>query len=206
MPTEPVVVVIPGDLHLTEVGLENHRVAQWMVEEVNRLIRPDFVQFIGDNVQDALPEQFRLFDDLRRGLQAPHFVLVGDHDVKGDPFAADFRRHVGAPYGSISVRGFRFVRLNTQESRPLGLSPWTRKAIMPVEVTTQRVINQRHVIWEKRFDRIVSEGEGRFRLVKGERLVGRQLHDIPPLLPDLFGGSGNHNCGNLARRCPRRVI
>src|SRR4051794_6733783 len=47
---EPVVVVIPGDLHLTESELENHRVALWMVGEVNDLIRPDFVQFIGDNV------------------------------------------------------------------------------------------------------------------------------------------------------------
>ena len=44
----PVVFVVPGDLHLTESGLENHRVAHWMVDEVSDLIRPDFVQFIGD--------------------------------------------------------------------------------------------------------------------------------------------------------------
>ena len=41
------------DLHLTEPGLDNHRTALWMVGEVNDLVRPDFVQFIGDNVQIA---------------------------------------------------------------------------------------------------------------------------------------------------------
>ena len=88
MPAEPIIVVIPGDLHLTDPGLENHRVAHWMVEEVNDMIRPDFVQFIGDNVQDARLEQFRLFDDLRLRLNSPHFALVGDHDIKGDAFGA----------------------------------------------------------------------------------------------------------------------
>ena len=70
MSDDPVVVVVPGDLHLTEPGLENHRVAQWVVDEVNRLIRPDFVQFIGDNVQDAAEAQFRLFDELRGGCRS----------------------------------------------------------------------------------------------------------------------------------------
>jgi len=42
----PVVVVVPGDLHLTEAGRANHRAALWMVDEVNRLVRPDLVQFI----------------------------------------------------------------------------------------------------------------------------------------------------------------
>jgi 3',5'-cyclic-AMP phosphodiesterase len=97
----PITVVIPGDLHLTDSDLENHRVAHWVVDEINGLIRPDFVQFIGDNVQDATDEQFNLFDELRGRLQVPHFALVGDHDVKGDPTAAGFRRHVGATYGSM---------------------------------------------------------------------------------------------------------
>jgi hypothetical protein len=51
MPKEtdpPVVVVVPGDLHLTEPGRENARVARWAVGEINQLIRPAFVQFIGD--------------------------------------------------------------------------------------------------------------------------------------------------------------
>ena len=82
---KPVVVVVPGDLHLTEPDLENVRVAHWMVDEVNGLIRPDFVQFIGDNVQDATEAQFRLFDEIRGRLEVPHFALVGDHDVKDDP-------------------------------------------------------------------------------------------------------------------------
>ncbi len=119
---DPVTFVVPGDLHLTEAGLDNHDVALRAIEEINTLIRPDFVQFIGDNVQDATEDQFRLFDDLRQRLYCPHFALVGDHDVKDDPNATGFRSHVGATFGSTLLRGFRFLRLDTQQSKPLGLS------------------------------------------------------------------------------------
>jgi predicted phosphodiesterase len=51
----PVIFVVPGDLHLTKPGLANHHTAIWMVEEVNNLIRPDFVQFIRLNCQEAKP-------------------------------------------------------------------------------------------------------------------------------------------------------
>ena len=94
MSDDPVVVVIPGDLHLTEPGLENHRVAHQVVDEINRLVRPDFVQFIGDNVQDATEAQFRLFDELRGRLSVPHDALVGDHDIKDDPRGARVPRTV----------------------------------------------------------------------------------------------------------------
>jgi hypothetical protein len=152
----PVTFVVPGDLHLTEPDLENHRVALWMVGEVNDLIRPDFVQFIGDNVQDATEEQFHILDDLRGRLEVPHFALVGDHDVKGDPSAAGFRRHVGEPYGAMSFGGFRFLRLDTQEARPLGLSPrqveWFRGEVDAALAAGERVVvfqhNYPYQIWE----------------------------------------------------------
>ncbi len=125
MPTsrDPIVCVVPGDLHLTEAGLENHRTALWMVNEVNRLVRPDFVQFIGDNVQDAASDQFQLFRSLYKQLQVPWFALVGDHDVCKRTGLSGFREYVGEPWGSSRLRGFRFLRLNTVEDRPLGISP-----------------------------------------------------------------------------------
>jgi 3',5'-cyclic-AMP phosphodiesterase len=156
MPADPVIVVIPGDLHLTDAGLDNHRVAEWMVEEVNDFIRPDFVQFIGDNVQDASAQQFRLFDELRRRLHVPHCALIGDHDVKADPVAIRFKQHVGDPYGAMSLRGFRFIRLNTQEARPLGLSAeqiaWFRGEIDSALEAGERIVIFQHnypfQIWE----------------------------------------------------------
>src|SRR4051812_3971996 len=113
--TTAVTIVVPGDLHLTEPDLPNHRTALWMAEQVNSLIRPDFVQFIGDNVQDATPDQFRLFRDLTGRLQVPWFALVGDHDANGTPSAGRYREWVGDPTGALTVRGFCFIRLNTQE-------------------------------------------------------------------------------------------
>lgn len=93
----PVVVMIPGDLHLTTAGLPNHKVALWAVDQANEFIRPDFVQFIGDNVQDATDEQFQLFDELTIRLHAPWYALVGDHDGKDDLDATRFRKWIGDP-------------------------------------------------------------------------------------------------------------
>jgi hypothetical protein len=144
----PVIFVVPGDLHLTSRGLENHRVALWMVNEINDWIRPDFVQFIGDNVQHAAAEEFDVFSDLLGRLTTPHFVLIGDHDVYDDPQASRFRSRLGEPYYASSLRGFRFIRLNTLEHQPLGLSieqiEWFQGQIDDAASAGERVVVFQH--------------------------------------------------------------
>lgn len=152
----PVVCLIPGDLHLTEAGLENYRAAQWVVEQANELIRPDFVQFIGDNVQDGNDAQLHLFRQLAARLTVPWHALVGDHDVQGDAAASRFRAVVGSPIGTIALRGFRFLRLNTQEGRPVGLSDrqmaWLEEQIGSALTAGERVVvfqhNYPYKVWE----------------------------------------------------------
>jgi hypothetical protein len=153
---DPVTFVVPGDLHLTEAGLPNHRAALAMVNEVNDWVRPDFVQFIGDNVQDATEAQFHLFDDLRQRLACPHFALVGDHDVHGDPTVGRFLTRFGSTWGSTSLRGFRFLRLDTQQSRPMGLAPeqveWFRGEVDAAIAQGERPVVFQHnypfQVWE----------------------------------------------------------
>ena len=107
-------------------------------------------------MQDATENQFRLFNEIRRSLDVPHFALVGDHDVKDDPGATGFRRHVGDPYGSLSLGGFRFIRLNTQEFRPVGLSAeqirWFGDEVDRALAVGERVVvfqhNYPYQIWE----------------------------------------------------------
>ena len=41
-----------------------YKTAQWMADEVNDLIKPDFVQFAGDNVQHARDSEFVLFKEV----------------------------------------------------------------------------------------------------------------------------------------------
>lgn len=118
----PVLFAVPGDLHLINAAQENYRTALWAIGEINTVVRPDFVQFIGDNAQEAAPAQFALFQALRARVEAPSDVLVGDHDVHEDPDAAAFQRFVGETYGARTFPGMRFLRLNTQQAKPLGLS------------------------------------------------------------------------------------
>jgi 3',5'-cyclic-AMP phosphodiesterase len=152
----PAIVMIPGDLHLTEPGLDNHKTALWAVEDANNFIRPDFVQFIGDNTQDATDGQYRLFHNVTSGLARPWYALVGDHDVKGDPQAAGFRKWIGEPHGALRLQGFRFLRLNTQEARPVGLLDpqvdWFRLEVDDAAAAGERVVvfqhNYPYQIWE----------------------------------------------------------
>jgi hypothetical protein len=153
----PVTFVWTGDLHLTQPGLSNHRDALAAIEQINTLLRPDFVQFAGDNVQDAQPEQFKLFNALRSRLQVPHHVLVGDHDVHQDPQANGFRQFVGDTFGSFVVGGFHFIRLNTLEHRPAGLSEkqvdWFRAEVDSALSAGRRVVIFQHhypyKVWEQ---------------------------------------------------------
>jgi 3',5'-cyclic-AMP phosphodiesterase len=152
----PAIVVIPGDLHLTEPRLPNHAAALWAVNEINDLIRPDFVQFIGDNVQDATAEQFALFNDLRGRLTVPWYALVGDHDAQKDTTATKFVECIGETYGSTSLARFRFIRLNTQEASPVGLShkqiAWFQAEVDDAIAAGERVVlfqhNYPYQIWE----------------------------------------------------------
>ena len=153
---KPVVVIVPGDLHLKEPGLENVEAARRVVDEANTLIRPDFVQFIGDNVQDATEDQWQLFNDIRSSLQVPHFAMIGDHDIKDDRQASGFKRHIGEPFGAMTLNGFRFIRLNTQESRPVGILAeqieWFRAEVDRAIGRGERVVifqhNYPYQIWE----------------------------------------------------------
>lgn len=144
----PVVFVVPGDLHLTDEGLENHRVAHWMVEEVNELVRPDFVQFIGDNVQHATAPQFELFSELCLRLTVRYEVLVGDHDVCDDPRAERFQDYVGKTFGAFSLHRCRFVRLNTLQPPPLGLSAeqlsWFHDELASAAIHDEQVVVFQH--------------------------------------------------------------
>jgi 3',5'-cyclic-AMP phosphodiesterase len=181
---KPVVVVVPGDLHLTEPGLENVRAAHRVVDDVNTLIRPDFVQFIGDNVQDATEDQFRLFDQIRGRLDVPHFALIGDHDIKDDPGAVGFRRRFGEPYGAMTLGGCRFIRLNTQESRPTGISAeqigWFRDELDQADARGERIVifqhNYPYQIWEDYAGPGIDEWRGLVQTRRIEAIICGHTH------------------------------
>lgn len=151
-----VTFVWPGDLHIENAERENYRTALWMADQVNEWIRPDFVQFPGDNVQHATQEQFRLFNELCARLTAPWYALVGDHDAHHDPKASGFRAHVGETYGCHRLKGYCFIRLNTMEFKPLGLTReqtlWFRFEVDRALLRKERIVVFQHhypfQIWE----------------------------------------------------------
>lgn len=154
--TEPVVFVWPGDLHLTKPEAENHKAAIHLIDEVEQVVKPDFVQFAGDNAQHATDAQFELFTGLRKRLSCPTHALVGDHDYHHDPKGQAYKLHVGEPYGAFSLRGFRFIKLNTFEAKPLAIGKqqllWFRYEVDAALDRGERVVVFQHhypyQVWE----------------------------------------------------------
>lgn len=148
MDMKPVVFVWSGDLHLETADRPNYRTAMWMADEINELIKPDFVQFPGDNVQHARDGEWALFKSVTDKLKVPFHALVGDHDAHHDPGCHSFEVHVGPPYDAFTVGSYRFIRLNTMEYRPLGLSDeqviWFRYEVDAALARGERVIVFQH--------------------------------------------------------------
>lgn len=156
MTTQPVVFVWPGDLHLEFPDRENHKAALWMADEVTSLIRPDFVQFAGDNVQHAKDGEWELFKEVYSKLKVPFHALVGDHDAHHDPGCQAYRARMGETYKAFSLGGYRFVLLNTMEFRPLGMSDeqviWFRYEVDGALARGEKVVVFQHhypfQVWE----------------------------------------------------------
>jgi Icc protein len=156
MSSRPVVFVWPGDLHLESAERPNYKTALWMAGEVNDLVQPDFVQFAGDNVQHARNGEWALFRDVTGKLKMPFHALVGDHDAHHDPECYSYQAQLGATYHAFTVRGYRFICLNTMQYRPLGLSDeqviWFRYEVDAALVRRERVVIFQHhypfQVWE----------------------------------------------------------
>ncbi len=156
MSTQPVVFVWPGDLHLEFADRPSYQTALWMVDEVNELIRPDFIRFAGDNVQHARENEWALFKNVTDKLKVPFHALVGDHDAHHDPGCYSYQAHVGVTYHAFTAGGYRFICLNTNQYRPLGMSEeqvlWFRYEVDAALARKERVIVFQHnypfQVWE----------------------------------------------------------
>lgn len=144
----PVVFAWVGDLHLEEPGRPNHRAAHHLVEEIDAVVKPDFTQFPGDNVQHAREVEWPLFHELTGKLHGPWYALVGDHDAHHDGGCHAFRAEIGATHRAFSLKGFRFILLNTHEFHPIGMSSaqalWFRYEVDTAIDRGERVVVFQH--------------------------------------------------------------
>lgn len=145
-----------------------------MADEVNDLIRPDFVQFAGDNVQHARDNEWALFQEVAGKLKMPFHALVGDHDAHHDPGCRSYQARLGPTYHAFTHGKYRFICLNTMQYRPLGLS-------------------EQQVIWFRY--------EADAALARGERLVIFQ-HHYPFQVWEDFAGPGIEEWRNIVQTHP----
>ena len=217
MNTQPVTFVWPGDMHLEFPDRPNYETALWMAHEVNELVKPDFVQFAGDNVQHARDAEWDLFKNVTKGLKMPWHAVVGDHDAHHDPGCRSFEANVGPTYSAYSLGGFRFIRLNTMEFRPLGLSNeqviWFRYEVDAALARGERVVVFQHHYPFKVFEHFAGPGIDEWRNVMQTRPItalftghthygqmandGRNVYIVTRSIGDPEGGAAGYSVVHL---------
>jgi predicted phosphodiesterase len=217
MNTKPVTFVWPGDMHLEAADRPNYQTALWMADEVNTLIQPDFVQFAGDNVQHAREHEWELFKNITSKLTMPFHAVVGDHDAHHDPGCHSFEANVGPTYDAFTVGAFRFIRLNTMEYRPLGLSNeqviWFRYEVDAALARGERVVVFQHHYPFKVFEHFAGPGIDEWRNIMQTRPItalftghthygqmandGRNVYVVTRSIGDPEGGPGGYSVVHL---------
>jgi len=217
MSSQPVTFVWPGDLHLESPDRPNYQTAMWMVDQVNELIQPDFVQFAGDNVQHAREHEWELFQNVTSKLKMPFHALVGDHDAHHDPGCHSFQAHVGDTYHAYTVGGYRFICLNTNQHRPLGFSDeqviWFRYEVDAALARDERVIVFQHHYPFKVWEHFAGPGIEEWRNVVQTRPItalftghthygqmandGRNVYVVSRSIGDPEGGSAGYSIVHL---------
>lgn len=100
---------------------------------------------------------------------------MGDHDVHEDAAARRFRRFVGETYGASSLGGFRFVRLNTLEHQPLGISEqqidWFRGEVDSAPGRDERVVVFQHHYPFKVYEQFAGPGIAAWREIVQTRPI-----------------------------------
>jgi hypothetical protein len=116
--------------------LKSNDKARWVIDEINRGPRPDFVLGIGDLIHgvvlEQLPRDMAVFQEIAAALRVPFYPGLGNHEVvqrQGDPRFEKAYRDV---YGDDRVNytfeggGLRFIMLNN--SGASGIPPAVAKA------------------------------------------------------------------------------
>jgi serine/threonine-protein phosphatase CPPED1 len=86
------------------------------VEQINAL-KPDFVVFCGDFVEDFDQQSVTDFNKIRSGLIAPSYLTPGNHELYYQPTQATlsrYRKIFGKDYFSFTHKGYTFVFADSQ--------------------------------------------------------------------------------------------
>jgi predicted phosphodiesterase len=204
-------------MHLEFPDRPNYETALWMAEEVNRLVKPDFVQFAGDNVQHARDPEWELFKTVTGKLSMPWHAVVGDHDAHHDPGCHAFQANVGETYGAYTIGDYRFIRLNTMEFHPLGLTNeqviWFRYEVDAALARGERVVVFQHHYPFKVFEHFDGPGVDEWRQVMHTRPItalftghthygqmandGRNVYIVTRSIGDPEGGAPGYSIVHL---------
>jgi len=109
--------IVANDIHYFD-----QRCAQWLNDRVIKRMndeKPDFVVVLGDMSEDGTVAQNVAVKDVFKGLTAPMYVCVGNHDHQAGnddrkPFEDNFPKSINYHF---EHRGWQFVTLDTTQGR-----------------------------------------------------------------------------------------
>ncbi|MFA6244386.1 MAG: metallophosphoesterase [Candidatus Hydrogenedentales bacterium] len=121
----------PNKFHFAIVsdrtGGERPGVFQSAMGKIN-LLQPEFVMSIGDLTEGhktdvaEMNRQWGEFKGIVGVLEMPFFLVPGNHDIRTDAMAEEWRRHWGPSYYHFRYRDVLFLCLNTEDPPPTHMS------------------------------------------------------------------------------------
>ena len=122
MPTDPDKFTFAIIADKTGGGQENWPIFDRAVAEIN-LLNPDFVMTIGDHIQgdvsdtEVVKNMWKEYFDHLSKLEAPVFLVPGNHDISNTVMYNYWRENIGKTYYSFNYKGCHFLVINSEESQ-----------------------------------------------------------------------------------------
>ena len=143
-----------ADTQLGNGGYEHDvRLFQKAVERINAL-KPDFVVFCGDFVNDFDTRSVTDFEEIRSKLIAPSYLTPGNHELYYQPSNASLNRYrtlFGRDYFSFKNKGYTFVMADSQlwksplKGETEKLDAWFKETLKAAKDTSSPVFVVQHI-------------------------------------------------------------
>jgi serine/threonine-protein phosphatase CPPED1 len=123
------------------------------VERINKL-KPDFVVFCGDFVNEFTTESISDFNRIRATLAVPGYLAPGNHEMNYQPTASklkEYRKIFGKDYFSVQHKGYTIVIVNSQlwksplKSETEKMDTWLKKTLKAAKDANSPVFVVQHI-------------------------------------------------------------
>lgn len=151
---EPFTFVQMSDTQLGYGGYQHDVNSFKKAVELVNVLKPDFVLFCGDFVEDFNDRSIAEFLKIKSGITVPSYLTPGNHEMYYQPTEAQltvYRRIFGKDYFSFKHKGYTFIIANSQlwksplKGETEKMDEWFKKTLRTAKTEKSPVFVVQHI-------------------------------------------------------------